>query len=112
MGRAATDRARVRPAGYSLLFGVERARKRLAWTRDVETGILRFIGVAEILGAVGVLLPAATGPYLALGPRGRRAGDHHGARDRFPFVFGASGQISCSTSCWGSSQPPSCTAAW
>ena len=31
--------------GYSLLFGLERARKRLAWTRDVETGILRFIGV-------------------------------------------------------------------
>jgi hypothetical protein len=53
--------------GYSLLFGLERARKRLAWTRDVETGILRFIGVAEILGAVGVLLPAATGilPWLS-----------------------------------------------
>jgi len=54
--------------GYSLLFGLERARKRLAWTRNVETGILRFIGVAEILGAVGVLLPAATGilPWLSV----------------------------------------------
>ena len=54
--------------GYSLLFGLERARKRLAWTRDVETGILRFIGVAEILGAVGVILPAATGvlPWLSV----------------------------------------------
>ncbi len=73
--------------GYSLLFGLERARKRLAWTRDVETGILRLIGVAEILGAVGVLLPAATGvlTWLSVLAAGG-AGDHHGARDRLPFV--------------------------
>ncbi len=54
--------------GYSMLFGLDRARMRHAWTRDVETGILRFIGVAEILGAVGVMLPAATGvlPWLSV----------------------------------------------
>ena len=54
--------------GYSMLFGLERARERRAWTRDVETGILRFIGAAEILGAVGVVLPAATGvlPWLSV----------------------------------------------
>ena len=40
----------------------------MAWTRDVETGLLRFIGVAEIVGAVGVILPAATGvlPWLSV----------------------------------------------
>lgn len=54
--------------GYSMLFGVERARERMAWTRDVETGLLRFIGVAEIVGAVGVILPAATGvlPWVSV----------------------------------------------
>lgn len=54
--------------GYSMLFGVARARERMAWTRDVETGLLRFIGVAEIVGAVGVILPAATGvlPWISV----------------------------------------------
>jgi hypothetical protein len=41
--------------GYSLLFGFERARKQLAWTRDVETGILRFIGRAHSSSSARVL---------------------------------------------------------
>jgi hypothetical protein len=33
---------------------------RLDWTTDVPLPLLRIIGVCELLGAVGVLLPAAT----------------------------------------------------
>jgi putative oxidoreductase len=46
--------------GYSMLFRVEQARTRMPWTRAVSIPVLRFIGVAEILGAIGLLLPAAT----------------------------------------------------
>ncbi len=54
--------------GYSMLFQVERARARMAWTRAVSNPVLRFIGVAEVLGAIGVILPAATGvlPWLTV----------------------------------------------
>lgn len=54
--------------GYSMLFRVEQARTRMAWTRAVSIPVLRFIGVAEILGAIGVILPAATGvlPWLTV----------------------------------------------
>ena len=52
--------------GWLMLFRMERARTRLAWTRDVSTGLLRFAGVAEMLGAVGVILPAATGVLPSL----------------------------------------------
>jgi putative oxidoreductase len=54
--------------GYSMLFRVEQARTRMPWTRAVSIPVLRFIGVAEILGAIGLLLPAATGvlPWLTV----------------------------------------------
>lgn len=32
----------------------------LAWTADVPLAMLRFIGVSELLGAIGLILPAAT----------------------------------------------------
>jgi putative oxidoreductase len=46
--------------GYSMLFKVEQARTRMPWTRVVSIPVLRFIGVAEVLGAIGLLLPAVT----------------------------------------------------
>lgn len=54
--------------GYSMLFQVEQARTRMAWTRAVSVRMLQFIGVAEVLGAIGVILPAATGvlPWLTV----------------------------------------------
>jgi hypothetical protein len=55
--------------GYSVLFQVEQARTRFAWTRDVSPTTLRVVGTAEILGAIGVIVPAATGvlPWLTVG---------------------------------------------
>ena len=54
--------------GYSMLFRVQQSRLRMAWTRAVSIPVLRFIGVAEILGAIGVVLPAATSvqPWLTV----------------------------------------------
>jgi hypothetical protein len=31
----------------------------MSWVRDVPVGLLRFIGIAELLGGLGLLLPAA-----------------------------------------------------
>jgi uncharacterized membrane protein YphA (DoxX/SURF4 family) len=54
--------------GYQMLFRVEQARARMAWTRDVSIPILGVVGVAEILGAIGLIVPAATGvqPWLTV----------------------------------------------
>jgi hypothetical protein len=41
---------------------------RMPWVDDVSIGTLRFIGVAEFLGAVGLILPAATGIVPILTP--------------------------------------------
>ena len=34
--------------------------QQLAWVSDVPEGLVRFIGVAEVLGGLGLILPAAT----------------------------------------------------
>jgi putative oxidoreductase len=58
-----------------LLAGVPKATqpiptlsKRLTWAKDVPAPFVRFIGVAEILGALGLILPALTGilPWLTV----------------------------------------------
>lgn len=47
--------------------------KGLAWVEDFSDGTVRLIGVVEVLGAIGLVLPAATGilpwltPLAALG---------------------------------------------
>ena len=53
-------------AGYSKVFAYERARARMPWVRDVPSRLTRTIGVLEILGAAGLILPALTGvlPWL------------------------------------------------
>src|SRR5689334_20513139 len=58
-----------------LLAGVPKASqpiptlaKRITWANDVPAPFVRFIGVAEILGALGLILPALTGilPWLTI----------------------------------------------
>ncbi len=36
-----------------------RLREGMAWTEDVPAGLIRFVGVAEVLAAVGLILPRA-----------------------------------------------------
>ena len=48
--------------GYIHAFDSERAKSRpnLQWIGALPKGLLTFIGVSEILGGLGVILPAAT----------------------------------------------------
>lgn len=39
----------------------EKLGTRMAWVEDFSANTVRFIGVVELLGAVGLILPAATG---------------------------------------------------
>jgi uncharacterized membrane protein len=41
---------------------------RLPWVEDFSAGTVRFIGVVELLGALGLILPAATGIAPILTP--------------------------------------------
>lgn len=53
-------------AGVSKAFRYEYARASLPWVKDVPRNLTTFIGVAELLGGLGLLLPALTGilPWL------------------------------------------------
>lgn len=47
-------------AGFQKAFQYDRAKQTLAWVRDVPRGLVTFIGAAELLGALGMVLPAVT----------------------------------------------------
>ena len=50
-------------AGAGIVHGllpVEEAAKNAPWAADVPVALLRFIGISELLGAIGVLVPALT----------------------------------------------------
>ncbi|MDQ5853028.1 MAG: DoxX family protein, partial [Chloroflexota bacterium] len=53
-------------AGVTKAFRYEQARASLPWVKDVPRGLTTFIGVSELLGGLGLLLPALTGvlPWL------------------------------------------------
>lgn len=53
-------------AGVMKAFQYERAKASLPWVKDVPSSLTRFIGIAELLGGLGLLLPAITGilPWL------------------------------------------------
>ena len=53
-------------AGMNKAFRYEYAHATLPWVKDVPRGLTNFIGVAELLGGLGLLLPALTGilPWL------------------------------------------------
>jgi hypothetical protein len=42
--------------------------KGMPWAADMPVGLVRFIGVSELAGAVGLILPAATGILPILTP--------------------------------------------
>ena len=53
-------------AGVMKAFQYERAKASLPWVKDVPRGLTTFIGISELLGGLGLLLPALTGilPWL------------------------------------------------
>ena len=46
----------------------EKLVKQLPWVDDVSTPLVRVVGVAELTGALGLILPAATGIATLLTP--------------------------------------------
>lgn len=48
-------------AGFSHAFlPVAQLKTNMAWTGNIPVGLLRFIGIVEILGALGLILPKLT----------------------------------------------------
>ncbi len=45
---------------------IESLSKTMGWTREIPVPLVRFIGIAEALGAIGLIVPLATGilPWL------------------------------------------------
>ena len=54
--------------GIMKVFMTKTARKVFNWAADMPAGVVRFIGTAEILGALGILLPLITGILPVLTP--------------------------------------------
>ncbi|HEX8036743.1 MAG TPA: DoxX family protein [Ktedonobacterales bacterium] len=59
-------------AAYVMAGGMKAGRpidmlgKSMEWVRAVPAGFVRFIGAAEVLGAVGLILPMVTGTLPGL----------------------------------------------
>lgn len=47
---------------------IEALAKNMGWVKSVSSGFVRFIGIAEILAGVGLILPGATGILAWLTP--------------------------------------------
>ena len=52
--------------GFQMATGSQRMMERVRWVRALPTPIVRVLGVLEILGAIGVIVPAATGVLPSL----------------------------------------------
>jgi uncharacterized membrane protein YphA (DoxX/SURF4 family) len=48
-------------SGGMKVFAIENYRKQAAWAKDVNNTLVRVVGVLELLGAIGIVLPQATG---------------------------------------------------
>jgi len=46
--------------GVYKTFFTEKAKEKMAWTQNRSDNFIRFVGIAELLGAIGVVLPMVT----------------------------------------------------
>jgi uncharacterized membrane protein YphA (DoxX/SURF4 family) len=55
-------------AGIMKTFQTAKAKEQLPWAKNRSEGFVRFVGGSELLGALGLLLPLATGllPWLTV----------------------------------------------
>lgn len=53
-------------AGVMKTFRTDKAKEQLPWALNRSDGFVRFVGISELLGAVGLILPIVTGilPWL------------------------------------------------
>lgn len=52
--------------GFLLISGPQRMAERVPWVRALPAPFVRLLGLLEILGAIGVVVPAATGVLPSL----------------------------------------------
>ncbi|WP_045516666.1 DoxX family protein [Neobacillus niacini] len=55
-------------AGTTKAFSYEKAKASMPWVKDSSKGLVTFIGVAELLGGLGLILPYALGIAPILTP--------------------------------------------
>lgn len=55
-------------AGLFKTFGYEKARQSMPWVKDSSRGLVAFIGISELLGSLGLWLPAVTHVLVILTP--------------------------------------------
>ncbi|WP_308638957.1 DoxX family protein [Paenibacillus silvisoli] len=55
-------------AGMMKSFQYEKARASMPWVKEVSKGLVLFIGLSELLGGLGLILPEATGIAPVLTP--------------------------------------------
>lgn len=55
-------------AGSMKAFQYEKAKAGMAWVKDVPKGLVTFIGITQILGAIGLVLPLLVGLPAILTP--------------------------------------------
>jgi len=55
-------------AGIMKTFNTAKAREAMTWTQGRTDGFIRFVGISELLGALGLILPLITGvlPWLTV----------------------------------------------
>ena len=54
--------------GVYKTFFTEKAKEKMAWTNGRTDNFIRFVGIAELLGGLGVVLPMVTGalPWMTV----------------------------------------------
>lgn len=54
--------------GIYKTFFTAKAKEKMAWTNGRSDNFIRFVGIAELLGAVGVVIPMVTGimPWITV----------------------------------------------
>lgn len=55
-------------AGFMKSFQTVKAKEQLPWATNRTDGFVRFVGISELLGALGLILPLITGilPWLTV----------------------------------------------
>ena len=55
-------------AGAMKTFQIPKVREQMPWTKNRSDAFVRFVGISELLGALGLLLPMLTGilPWLTV----------------------------------------------
>lgn len=55
-------------AGMMKTFQYEKAKAALPWVKEYSKGFVTFVGLVDLLGGLGVVLPALTGVMTSLTP--------------------------------------------